>query len=95
MVQVTIPPRAISDLVDCDSGFESWDLDAECWGGLVDDLPYAFAPCRFNGANGHDRAHFFPALPAGALPYTHLRDAVFAHSALAEFLNNLLTHFDS
>lgn len=29
------------------------------------------------------------------LPFTALRDAVFAHPTLAESLNNLLTHFDS
>ncbi len=31
----------------------------------------------------------------GKLPYTNLRDAVFAHPTLAESLNNLFTHFDS
>ena len=31
----------------------------------------------------------------GKLPYTTLRDAVFAHPTLAESLNNLFTHFDS
>jgi pyruvate/2-oxoglutarate dehydrogenase complex dihydrolipoamide dehydrogenase (E3) component len=31
----------------------------------------------------------------GKLPYTSLRDAVFAHPTLAESLNNLFTHFDS
>ena len=31
----------------------------------------------------------------GKLPYTDLRDAVFAHPTLAESLNNLFTHFDS
>ena len=31
----------------------------------------------------------------GKLPYTVLRDAVFAHPTLAECLNNLFTHFDS
>ncbi|MEO8256911.1 MAG: mercuric reductase [Acidobacteriota bacterium] len=31
----------------------------------------------------------------GGLPYTALRDAVFAHPTLAESLNNLFTHFDS
>ncbi|MGA2985495.1 MAG: mercuric reductase [Terriglobia bacterium] len=31
----------------------------------------------------------------GKLTYTNLRDAVFAHPALAESLNNLFTHFDS
>jgi pyruvate/2-oxoglutarate dehydrogenase complex dihydrolipoamide dehydrogenase (E3) component len=31
----------------------------------------------------------------GKLPYTALRDAVFAHPTLAESLNNLFTHFDS
>ncbi len=31
----------------------------------------------------------------GELPYTVLRDAVFAHPTLAESLNNLFTHFDS
>jgi pyruvate/2-oxoglutarate dehydrogenase complex dihydrolipoamide dehydrogenase (E3) component len=31
----------------------------------------------------------------GKLPYTALRDGVFAHPALAESLNNLFTHFDS
>ena len=30
----------------------------------------------------------------GKLPYTTLRDAVFAHPTLAESLNNLFTHFD-
>ena len=30
----------------------------------------------------------------GKLPYTVLRDAVFAHPTLAESLNNLFTHFD-
>ncbi|MGO8792748.1 MAG: mercuric reductase [Terriglobia bacterium] len=30
----------------------------------------------------------------GKLPYTNLRDAVFAHPALAESLNNLFTHFE-
>jgi pyruvate/2-oxoglutarate dehydrogenase complex dihydrolipoamide dehydrogenase (E3) component len=31
----------------------------------------------------------------GNLPFTKLRDAVFAHPTLAESLNNLFTHFDS
>ena len=31
----------------------------------------------------------------GNLPYTVLRDAIFAHPALAESLNNLFTHFDN
>jgi pyruvate/2-oxoglutarate dehydrogenase complex dihydrolipoamide dehydrogenase (E3) component len=31
----------------------------------------------------------------GKLPYTGLRDAIFAHPTLAESLNNLFTHFDS
>ena len=31
----------------------------------------------------------------GRLPYTALRDGVFAHPTLAESLNNLFTHFDS
>jgi pyruvate/2-oxoglutarate dehydrogenase complex dihydrolipoamide dehydrogenase (E3) component len=31
----------------------------------------------------------------GKLPYTVLREAVFAHPTLAESLNNLFTHFDS
>jgi pyruvate/2-oxoglutarate dehydrogenase complex dihydrolipoamide dehydrogenase (E3) component len=30
----------------------------------------------------------------GRLPYTSLRDAVFAHPTLAESLNNLFVHFD-
>jgi pyruvate/2-oxoglutarate dehydrogenase complex dihydrolipoamide dehydrogenase (E3) component len=29
----------------------------------------------------------------GKLPFTRLRDAVFAHPTLAESLNNLFTHF--
>jgi pyruvate/2-oxoglutarate dehydrogenase complex dihydrolipoamide dehydrogenase (E3) component len=31
----------------------------------------------------------------GKLPFTTLRDAVFAHPTLAESLNNLFTHFAS
>jgi len=31
----------------------------------------------------------------GNLPYTSLRDAVFAHPTLAESLNNLFTHWES
>ncbi len=31
----------------------------------------------------------------GRLPYTALRDGVFAHPTLAESLNNLFTHFDA
>jgi pyruvate/2-oxoglutarate dehydrogenase complex dihydrolipoamide dehydrogenase (E3) component len=31
----------------------------------------------------------------GKLPYTTLRDAVFAHPTLAESLNNLFAHFES
>ena len=31
----------------------------------------------------------------GKLPYTRLRDGVFAHPTLAESLNNLFTHFDA
>jgi hypothetical protein len=30
---------------------------------------------------------------AGKLPYTILKDAVFAHPTLAESLNNLFSHF--
>jgi hypothetical protein len=30
----------------------------------------------------------------GKLPFTVLRDAVFAHPTLAESLNNLFTHFE-
>ena len=30
----------------------------------------------------------------GKLPYTTLRDAVFAHPTLAESLNNLFTHWE-
>ena len=31
----------------------------------------------------------------GRLPYTGLREAVFAHPTLAESLNNLFAHFES
>jgi hypothetical protein len=31
----------------------------------------------------------------GKLPYTALRDAVFAHPAIAELLNNVFTAMDS
>jgi len=31
----------------------------------------------------------------GKLPFTALRDAIFAHPTFAECLNNLFTHFDS
>ena len=31
----------------------------------------------------------------GKLPYTALRDGIFAHPTLAESLNNLFTHFDA
>jgi hypothetical protein len=31
----------------------------------------------------------------GRLPFTSLRDGIFAHPNLAESLNNLFTHFDA
>jgi len=31
----------------------------------------------------------------GKMPFTTLRDAIFAHPTLAESLNNLFTHFAS
>jgi pyruvate/2-oxoglutarate dehydrogenase complex dihydrolipoamide dehydrogenase (E3) component len=47
------------------------------------------------GIEGGEIMSMFQLAIMGKLPYTALRDAVFAHPTLAESLNNLFTHFDS
>jgi pyruvate/2-oxoglutarate dehydrogenase complex dihydrolipoamide dehydrogenase (E3) component len=47
------------------------------------------------GVDGGEIMSMLEVAMMGKLPYTALRDAVFAHPTLAESLNNLFIHFDS
>jgi pyruvate/2-oxoglutarate dehydrogenase complex dihydrolipoamide dehydrogenase (E3) component len=47
------------------------------------------------GVDGGEIMSMLEVAMMGKLPYTALRDAVFAHPTLAESLNNLFVHFDS
>jgi pyruvate/2-oxoglutarate dehydrogenase complex dihydrolipoamide dehydrogenase (E3) component len=47
------------------------------------------------GSEGGEVMSIVQVAMMGRLPYTSLRDAVFAHPTLAESLNNLFVHFDS
>jgi pyruvate/2-oxoglutarate dehydrogenase complex dihydrolipoamide dehydrogenase (E3) component len=47
------------------------------------------------GVEGGEIMSMLEVAMKGKLPYTALRDAVFAHPTLAESLNNLFIHFDS
>jgi pyruvate/2-oxoglutarate dehydrogenase complex dihydrolipoamide dehydrogenase (E3) component len=47
------------------------------------------------GIEGGEIMAMFQLAMMGKLPYTTLRDGVFAHPTLAESLNNLFTHFES
>ena len=47
------------------------------------------------GLEGGELMSMLQLAMMGGLPYTRLRDAVFAHPTLAESLNNLFNHFES
>jgi pyruvate/2-oxoglutarate dehydrogenase complex dihydrolipoamide dehydrogenase (E3) component len=47
------------------------------------------------GIEGGEIMALFELAMMGKLPYTVLRDGIFAHPTLAESLNNLFTHFES
>ena len=47
------------------------------------------------GVEGGEIMSMLQLAMMGQLPYTRLRDGVFAHPTLAESLNNLFTHFDA
>ena len=47
------------------------------------------------GIEGGEIMAMFQLAMMGKLPYTSLRDGVFAHPTLAESLNNLFTRFES
>lgn len=47
------------------------------------------------GIEGGEIMAMFQLAMMGKLPYTTLRDGIFAHPTLAESLNNLFTHFES
>ena len=47
------------------------------------------------GVEGGEIMSMLELAMMGGLPYTFLRDAIFAHPTLAESLNNLFTHFDA
>ena len=47
------------------------------------------------GLEGGELMSMLQMAMMGRLPYTRLRDAVFAHPALAESLNNLFNHFET
>jgi pyruvate/2-oxoglutarate dehydrogenase complex dihydrolipoamide dehydrogenase (E3) component len=47
------------------------------------------------GIEGGEIMALFELAMMGKLPYTTLRDGIFAHPTLAESLNNLFTHFES
>ncbi len=47
------------------------------------------------GVEGGEVMSMLELAMMGKIPYTRLRDAVFAHPTLAESLNNLFTHFDA
>ncbi len=47
------------------------------------------------GVEGGEIMSMLQLAMMGRLPYTRLRDGVFAHPTLAESLNNLFTHFDA
>jgi pyruvate/2-oxoglutarate dehydrogenase complex dihydrolipoamide dehydrogenase (E3) component len=46
------------------------------------------------GIEGGEIMALFELAMMGKLPYTVLREAIFAHPTLAESLNNLFTHFE-
>ncbi len=50
--------------------------------------------CAILGIEGGEIMAMLQMAMMGKLPYTVLRDAVFAHPTLAESLNNLFTMFD-
>jgi pyruvate/2-oxoglutarate dehydrogenase complex dihydrolipoamide dehydrogenase (E3) component len=50
--------------------------------------------CAILGIEGGELMAMVEIAMLGHLPYTVLRDAVFAHPTLAESLNNLFTNFD-
>ena len=47
------------------------------------------------GVEGGEIMSMLELAMMGQLPYTRLRDGIFAHPTLAESLNNLFTHFDA
>jgi pyruvate/2-oxoglutarate dehydrogenase complex dihydrolipoamide dehydrogenase (E3) component len=51
--------------------------------------------CAFLGPEGGELAAVVQAAMMGGLPFTRLRDAVFAHPTLAESLNNLFGNFEA
>ena len=50
--------------------------------------------CAVLGIEGGELMSMIEIAMMGNLPYTALRDAVFAHPLLAESLNNLFVNFD-
>jgi pyruvate/2-oxoglutarate dehydrogenase complex dihydrolipoamide dehydrogenase (E3) component len=62
---------------------------------VVDDRTQQILGAAVLGVEGGEVMSMLQIAMMGRLPYTALRDGVFAHPTLAESLNNLFTHFDS
>ncbi len=62
---------------------------------IVDGVDGQILGAAVLGVEGGEIMSMLQLAMMGKLPYTVLRDAVFAHPTLAESLNNLFTHFDS
>jgi pyruvate/2-oxoglutarate dehydrogenase complex dihydrolipoamide dehydrogenase (E3) component len=76
---------ARADEVDETRGFMKAVVDAET---------RQILGCAILGIEGGELMAMVEIAMLGHLPYTVLRDAVFAHPTLAESLNNLFTNFD-
>jgi pyruvate/2-oxoglutarate dehydrogenase complex dihydrolipoamide dehydrogenase (E3) component len=50
--------------------------------------------CAVLGIEGGEIISLFEMEMMGSVPYTRIRDAIFAHPTLAESLNNLFTAMD-
>ncbi len=76
---------ARADEVDESRGFMKAVVDAET---------RQILGCAVLGIEGGEMMAMLQIAMMGMLPYTVLRDAVFAHPTLAESLNNLFTTLD-
>jgi pyruvate/2-oxoglutarate dehydrogenase complex dihydrolipoamide dehydrogenase (E3) component len=62
---------------------------------IVDDETHQILGAAVLGIEGGEIMSMFEIAMMGRLPFTSLRDGIFAHPNLAESLNNLFTHFDA
>jgi pyruvate/2-oxoglutarate dehydrogenase complex dihydrolipoamide dehydrogenase (E3) component len=61
---------------------------------VVDSETNLILGCSFLGMEAGETASVVQMAMAGKLPYTALRDGVFAHPGLAESLNNLFAQIE-